>query len=180
MTIIFLQLTRNNMIGSEILFLFFLLMLKFQLIFSVDADAEISTQELSFPIKENFLELLMLNFSVDAAEISTQELSLPIKENFLELRNDRTLRLKFPDITLDEFWIAVGKEYRQISEKTLEILLQFCTTYLCEQSFSTLVLIKNDKRSCLKEIDRELRVAISNIEPNMQRLSSLRQPQASH
>ena len=114
------------------------------------------------------------------AEISTQKLSLPIKENFLELRNDKTLRLKFRDITLDEFWIAVGKEYRQISEKAFEILLQFCTTYLCEQSFSTLVLIKNDKRSCLKEIDRELRVAISNIEPNMQRLSLLRQPQASH
>ena len=105
-------------------------------------------------------------FSVDA-EISTQKLSLPIKANFLELRNDRTLGLKFRDITLDEFWIAVGKEYRQISEKALEILFQFCTTYLCEQSFSTLVLIKNDKRLCLKEIDRELRVAISNIEPNM-------------
>ena len=57
--------------------------------------------------------------SVDA-EISTQKLSLAIKENFLELRNDRTLRLKFRDITVDEFWIAVGKEYRQISEKALK------------------------------------------------------------
>ena len=89
-------------------------------------------------------------------------------------------RLKFSDIPLDEFWIAVGKECKQISEKALEILLQFCTTYLCEQSFSMLVLIKNDKRSCLKEIDRELRVAISNMEPNIQWLSLLRQPQASH
>ena len=60
MTIVFLQLNRNNVIGSEILFL---LMLKFQ----------------------------------------RKKLSLPVKENFLELRNDRTLRLKFRDITLDEF-----------------------------------------------------------------------------
>ena len=114
------------------------------------------------------------------AEISTEKLSLPVKENFLELRNDRTLRLKFRDIPLGEFWIAVGKEYKQISKKALKILLQFCTTYLCEQSFSTLVLIKNDKRSCLKEIDQELRVALLNIEPNIQRLSSLRQAQVSH
>ena len=115
------------------------------------------------------------------AEISTQKLlSFPVKKNFLELRNDRTLRLKFRDIPLDEFWIAVGKEYRQISKKTLEILLQFCTMCLCEQSFSMLVLTKNDKRSCLKEIDRELRVALSNIETNIQRLSSLRQAQVSH
>ena len=132
MTIVFSQLTRNSMNGSEILFP---LMLK---------------------------------------------LSLPVKANFLKLRNDRTLRLKFLGIPLDEFWIAVAKEYKQISKKPLKILLQFCTTYLCDQRFSTLVLIKNDKRSCLKEIDRELRVALSNIEPNIQRLNSLRQPQASH
>ena len=115
-----------------------------------------------------------------AAKISTQKLSLSVKENFLELRIDRTLRLKFHDIPLDEFWIAVGKEYRQIAKKALKILLHFCTTYLCEQSFSTLVLIKNDKRSCLKEIDRELRVALLNIEPNRQRLNSLRQDQVSY
>ena len=122
-------------------------------------------------------------FAINAeqyAEISTQKLSLPVKENFLELQNDRTLRLKFHDIPLDEFWITVRKEYKQISEKALEILLQFCTTYLCEQGFSRSVLIKNEKRSCLKEIDWELRVALSITEPNIQRLSSLRQRQASH
>ena len=82
--------------------------------------------------------------------------SLLVKEDFLELRNDRILQLKFRDISFDEFWMAVGKEYKQILKKALKILLHFCTMYLCEQSFLTLVLIKNDKQSCLKEIDREL------------------------
>jgi len=36
--------------------------------------------------------------------------------------------------------------------KWLEIFLKFCTTYLCEQSFSSLLLIKNNKRLCLKEL----------------------------
>ena len=102
-----------------------------------------------------------------------------MEENFLEMQNDRTSRLKFYDVPLNEFWIAVGKEYQQISKKVLEILLQFCTPCLCEPSFSTLVLIKNVKRSCLKEIDRKLRVALLNIEPNIQRLS-LRQAQVSY
>ena len=80
-----------------------------------------------FAINSEQYEWIQNPFSA-GAEISTQKLSLPVKENFLELRNDRTLRLKFHNIPLDEFWIAVGKEYKEISKKALEILLQFCTT----------------------------------------------------
>jgi len=39
--------------------------------------------------------------------------------------------------------------YKRISKVVTEIFLQFCTTYLCEQSFSSLLLSKNDKRSML-------------------------------
>ena len=106
------------------------------------------------------------------AEFSTEELSLPIRESFLELRNDRTLGLKFSEMSLGEFWVSIREEYKLISKAAIEILLQFSTTYLCEQSFSSLVLIKNDKRSCLRDIDRELRVALSKFKPNIQRLCS--------
>ena len=54
-------------------------------------------------------------FSADV-EISMQNLSLPVKENFLELRNDRTLQLKFCDIALHEFWIAVEKEQEHVEK----------------------------------------------------------------
>ena len=101
------------------------------------------------------------------AEFSTEELSLPIRESFLELRNDRTLGLKFSEMSLGEFWVSI-REYKLISKAAIEILLQSSTTYLCEQSFSSLVLIKNNKRSCLRDIDRELRVALSKFEPNIQ------------
>ncbi|KOC62786.1 SCAN domain-containing protein 3, partial [Habropoda laboriosa] len=83
------------------------------------------------------------------AENSTEALSLQIREEFIELRNDGTLKLNFSEMPLADFWISVKKEYPQISVKVVPILLPFSTTYLCEQSFSTLVLIKNDKRSCL-------------------------------
>jgi len=45
----------------------------------------------------------------------TQELSLPVRKNILELRNDRTLRFKFSDVPLDEFWFCI-EEVAYISE----------------------------------------------------------------
>jgi len=105
---------------------------------------------------------------------------LQIQEEFVELRNDGTLKIKFTEVPLDDFWIAVKEEYPRISDKAITVLLPFCTTYLCELSFSSLVLIKNEKRSCLKGLDQELRVAVSNIEPNIKLLCSLKQAQVSH
>ena len=84
------------------------------------------------------------------AEMSTKELPLRNRENFFEVRNDKTLKPKFIEVQLDKFWISIKEEYKQISKAAIEILLQFCTTYMGEQSFSSLLLIKNDKRSCIK------------------------------
>jgi len=43
------------------------------------------------------------------AEILTQESSLPVRKNILEQRNDRTLRFKFSDVPLDEFWCCIDE-----------------------------------------------------------------------
>ena len=106
------------------------------------------------------------------AKMSTKELPLRIRENFFEVRNGRTLKLKFSEVQLDMFWISIKVEHKQISKAAIKISLQFCTTYMCEQSFSSLLLIENDKRSCIKNVDDELQVALSSIEPNIERLCS--------
>lgn len=111
---------------------------------------------------------------------STEALPLQTREEFTELSNDMTLKLKFDEVPLDVFWISIKTEYPRISDKAIFTLLPFSTTYLCEQSFSTLVLIKNDKRSCLKDLDQEIRVALSKIEPNIKLLCSTKQAQVSH
>ena len=90
--------------------------------------------------------------------MSTKELPLRIRENFFEVRNNRTLKLKFNEVQLNMFWISIKEEYKQISKAAIKILLQFCTTYMGEQSFSSLLLIKNDKRFCVKNVDDKLRV----------------------
>ena len=74
---------------------------------------------------------------------------------------------------------SIKEEYKQISKAAIEILLQFCTTYMCKQSFSSLLLIKNDKRSCIKNVGDKLRVALSSSEPNIEQLFLLKQAQIS-
>jgi len=109
----------------------------------------------------------------------TQELSLPVRKNIPEIRNDRTLRLKFSDVPSDEFWICIEEVYKRILKVSIEILLPLCTTvHTCVNRVSHLCYRSetiNDP--CLKEVDGEYRVALSNIEPNLQRLCSLRQAQ---
>jgi len=53
------------------------------------------------------------------AQTSTQESSLLVRKNILELRSDKTLRLKFSDVPLDE--MCIEEVYKQI----IEILLHF-------------------------------------------------------
>lgn len=75
--------------------------------------------------------------------ISIIECSLEEEEVLAELRNNRTLLLKHKNASINEFWIYVTKIYANICKKALLILLQFSTSYLCEQGFSTLVKYQN-------------------------------------
>jgi len=48
------------------------------------------------------------------------------------LSTDRTLEIKFSEITVEEFWISVQTEFQTISEKAIKILLRFptCEAYV--------------------------------------------------
>jgi hypothetical protein len=48
---------------------------------------------------------------------------------------DRTYKMRFTDLPLDKLWISVGEEYPAIHRKAINILLQFSTSYICEQAF---------------------------------------------
>jgi len=74
--------------------------------------------------------------------ISLTEFSLEEEEELAEIRNNRTLLSKYKNVPLNEFWIHVEKIHDKIGKRALKILLQFSTSYSCEQGFSTLVNIK--------------------------------------
>lgn len=101
------------------------------------------------------------------------------QEQLIDLTSDTSLKSKFKELSLLEFWIHIGKEFPTLSQKALKILIPFATTYLCETGFSALAAIKSKYRSRLN-IAKEVRVAISDITPRFDKLCSQKQAHPSH
>ena len=112
-------------------------------------------------------------------ESSTEKLILREREECAELRMDRTMKLKFSELPLDEFWLASASEYPTISSHAIKQLLLFPTTYLCELAFSTLVYMKSNRRSRLS-VEQDLRVALSSVPPRIKKICEQRQAHVSH
>ena len=105
---------------------------------------------------------------------------LNLKEELIDIRNDGNIKLLHREMPLDEFWIKIQNEYSNIGEKALVILLQFFTTYLCETAFSVLTNLKTRKRERLLVVEEEMRVALSNVLPNIERICAKNQAQIWH
>jgi hypothetical protein len=101
------------------------------------------------------------------------------QEQLAELSSDRTLEMNFKQQTLDTFWCSVVDEYPLLGNKALTVLLPFATTYLCEVSFSALANMKTKFRSRLN-VENDLRVSLSQIEPRIELLCQQKQAHLSH
>lgn len=73
------------------------------------------------------------------------------------------------EFTVGEFWTPVQAEFKTISEKAIQILLQFSTSYLAELRFSTLTNTR-----------QRMRVAISRTRPAIENIGKSLQAQVSH
>ncbi|XP_022160762.1 zinc finger BED domain-containing protein 5-like [Myzus persicae] len=124
---------------------------------------------------DNIFSLIVESITFDLVDLKLVE-----EENLCSIKNDRTLQLKFKEITLNKFWIYVSKEYPEISIKALTILLPFSTSYLCEQGFSALANIKNKKREKLNSVEEEMRVCLSTIRPRIKNICNAHQAHISH
>ena len=111
---------------------------------------------------------------------SKQQLSILEEEELINIRNDGTLKLEYLDMSLESFWIKIEKEHPHLAIKAQKILLQFSTSYLCELGFSVLTNIKTKKRSRLLGVEEEMRVCLSSVPPNIERICKSRQAQVSH
>jgi hypothetical protein len=97
---------------------------------------------------------------VEFSPNSQNLLSLQEDEQLTELQCDRTLKIKFNEVSPDVFWISIRKDYPVISANAVNILLQFSTSYLCKQAFSCLTNIKSKERNRLLPVEEELRVCL--------------------
>ena len=95
---------------------------------------------------------------------SEGQLTQKEEEELTHILHDRTLKLKHCELSLDSFWISVENGYTSIAQKALKILLLYSTTYLCEQGFSALKTIKNDKRERHLSVEEEFVYQQSGLE----------------
>ncbi|KAJ3581018.1 hypothetical protein NHX12_000609 [Muraenolepis orangiensis] len=111
---------------------------------------------------------------------SSNNLPSELEDALIELSSDRTLQASFASKTLDEFWLSVVQEYPGLSKAAMDILTPFGSTYLCENTFSSLAYIKNKYRCRLNSMEENLRVAVSSIDPRIDLLCSRKQAHPSH
>ncbi|XP_047591129.1 SCAN domain-containing protein 3 isoform X1 [Lutra lutra] len=108
------------------------------------------------------------------------DLTVTLQDNLLKLAADEGLKTNFENTaSLASFWIKVKNEYPELAEVALKSLLLFPSTSLCETGFSTLSVIKTKHRNSLN-IHYPLRVALSSIQPRLDKLTSKKQAHLSH
>ncbi|OAF67611.1 hypothetical protein A3Q56_04665, partial [Intoshia linei] len=106
--------------------------------------------------------------------------SLIEEEEFIDIKNDRSLSAMYNNVQLSSFCINVSKIYPTVTNEALKILLQISTTYICEISFSAMLLIKSYKPRSFKMLDDELRGSLTQIPLNIKRICSSKQSKISH
>ena len=107
--------------------------------------------------------------------------SLDIKsqEQLIEMANSGDLKLNFEALPLSTYWLHVRKEYPSLADRALKCLLPFATTYLCESGFSTLKVLKTKHRARLN-VDNDMRMALTDIKPRLDKLCRSHQAHPSH
>ena len=101
------------------------------------------------------------------------------KEDYIDLTCDSSLKRKFNSVNLTNFWISLNDKYPALTKKALRILVPFATSYFCEAGFSAMAVIKTKYRS-RKDVEREMRVAVSKILPRFHDLCKNKQAHTSH
>lgn len=101
-------------------------------------------------------------------------------ELLIEISTDSTLKSTFDSEGYSHFWIRLeNKKFYSLVEKAKRVLLPFATTYMCESGFSIYAGSKTKYRSRL-DAEPDIRLQLSNIEPDFSKLCHQKQPQPSH
>lgn len=112
-------------------------------------------------------------------ESPNEYFSFEEQEAIIDLSCDSSLQIEFRNTDLCQFWLNRESEYNSLFIRAIKFLLPFTTTYLCEIGFSSMVAIKNKYRTRLN-LEPDLRLKLTKIEPDIDMLISKMQIQPSH
>jgi len=101
------------------------------------------------------------------------------KESFIDLTSDCALKTAFKTKNILNFWLDVKQEYSALSTQALQFLIPFVSTYLCENTFFHFLYTKNKYRNRLN-VESDLRLKVTNMEPEIDVIVRSKQHQPSH
>ncbi|XP_068233436.1 zinc finger BED domain-containing protein 5-like [Palaemon carinicauda] len=92
-----------------------------------------------------------------------------LQEQFRELKFNSVAKNYFTSLSMEKFWIKYLSVYQKISQRILQVIVPYSSTYLCEAGFSAFVGIKTKKRNKL-DVTSDLRCTLNQTPPNIPRL----------
>lgn len=130
-----------------------------------------------FPVLDSNDRWIRDPFLADVNEI--KDLSAEEKSSFVSLSCDVLMKSHFSQNCLADFWFRAKTEHPELASKALRYLLPFSSTFLCELALSQLIYIKSKYRTRMN-VEPDLRLKLSTIEPEIETIVSLKQHQPSH
>ncbi|XP_078521639.1 general transcription factor II-I repeat domain-containing protein 2-like [Lissotriton helveticus] len=167
------------------------------------ATRSLSAEEtaVSFPTKKckDALETLRAEFSMQFRELHAHVKEIRIFQNpFVADINDTLPSLQFelaelqtcdvlkdafnPNCLIEYYASLPNESYSNIRKHAMKMSTVSGSTYICEQTFSRMKLIKNPTRSRLSDqhLHQSLRLAVTGMEPDISLLTSQKQAHSSH
>lgn len=113
---------------------------------------------------------------------SAEESELQLQEELIELSTNEELKFKFKN-GYQEFWLQkqIPTLYPGLWAVVKKFLIAFPSSYLVKRGFSAVTNLLTKKRNRLQIVDRgDLRMLLTNIEPNINKLVAVHQAHPSH
>jgi zinc finger BED domain-containing protein 5/7/8/9 len=104
------------------------------------------------------------------------------EEELIELQNDADLKPKFKQ-SYQDFWLqsSIPQRYPALWNLVQKLLIPFPSSYLVERGFSAVSRIITKQRNRMQIVDRgDLRLLLTNVNPDINKLISLHQAHPSH
>ncbi|XP_069476356.1 general transcription factor II-I repeat domain-containing protein 2-like [Ambystoma mexicanum] len=129
-------------------------------------------------LHEQDIQLFRNPFSIDIENVDTI-----YQMELAELQNCDSLKDAFKSSSLHSLYASLPSEtYPHLRNHALKMATIFGSTYVCEQTFSRMKHLKSPTRSRLTDenLRHLLRLAVTNMEPDIDHLVSQKQAHSSH
>ena len=142
-------------------------------------------EQLKDDMDKRFNDVFQLNvpkWVVDPFEANLFEININLQETFADLQNDLELKVKFSKEKYESFWTQqqLRQKYPLIWEEIRLLFIAFPSSYIVEKAFSSVINILS-KRSNLDICKGgDLRLFLTDLEPDIETLAISHQAHPSH